>query len=296
MSDQFRKGIILAGGPGTRLYPATLATCKQLLPVYDKPMICYALSTLMLAGIREILLICRPQDIEGFERLLGGGWQLGISIQYAAPPKPEGLAQAFVIGRRFVGNDNVALVLGDNMFYGQGFGEMLERAAGRRHGATVFACQVRDPSRYGVVELDESGNAVSLEEKPQHPKSNLAVTGLYFYDNEVLDVAAHLSLSARGELEITDVNRWYLRRGGLWVERFGREFTWLDMDTPAALSQAANFVEAVEARQGSKIACIEEVAFRMGFIDAAQLEQTAQRFKNSYGDYLRSLLPEAQLV
>ena len=285
-----QKGIILAGGAGTRLHPVTLATSKQLLPVYDKPMVYYPLSTLMLAGIREVLLISTPQDIGPFERLLGDGSRVGISIRYAVQPKPEGLAQAFLIGREFVGPDHVALVLGDNIFYGHRFGEMLRRAAGRPSGATIFAYAVKDPQRYGVVELDSDGNAVSLVEKPAQPKSPYAVTGLYFYDNRVLEIAAGLRPSARGELEITDVNREYLARGELQVELFGRGFAWLDTGTHESFLQAANFVQTVEQRQGLKIACIEEIARYMGFISTEQFERLAQSEDNSYGQYLRELL------
>jgi glucose-1-phosphate thymidylyltransferase len=286
----FEKGIILAGGSGSRLYPITRAVSKQLLPIYDKPMVYYPLSTLMLAGIRRVLVISTPSDIPSYERVLGDGASLGMSIEYAVQPRPEGLAQAFLIGRDFVGPDNVALILGDNIFYGQGFQEKLDRATAQSAGATVFAYAVKDPQRYGVVEFDNEFRPIALEEKPRQPRSNYAVTGLYFYDYQVIDIAASLKPSARGELEITDVNREYLRRGQLRVERFGRGFAWLDTGTPHSLVQAANFVETMESRQGLKIACLEEVAWRKGFIDAAQLDCLAAAYSNSYGDYLRALL------
>ena len=289
-SSCFRKGIILAGGASTRLHPLTLATSKQLLPIYDKPMIYYPLSALMLAGIRDILLISTPRDISGFQRLLGDGSHLGLTMQYAVQARPEGLAQAFVIGRPFVGSEPVALVLGDNIFYGQGFQSMLARATNQSHGATIFGYPVKDPQRYGVVELNEQGVPVSLEEKPANPKSRYAVPGLYLYDNQVLDIAAALQPSDRGELEITDINREYLRRQQLRVELFTRGFAWLDAGTHEALLQASNFVQTIEERQGLKIACIEEIAFSKGFISAAQLESLGRPMNNAYGQYLLSLL------
>ena len=286
----FHKGIILAGGTGTRLYPMTRVISKHLLPVYDKPMIYYPLSVLMLAGIQNILLISTPYDIGNFERLLGEGSQLGISITYAMQPKPAGLAQAFIIARDYVGQDNVALILGDNFFYGQGFQEKLDQAVNRQSGATIFAYAVKDPERYGVVEFDAEGRVLSLEEKPQVPKSNYATTGLYFYDNQVLDIAAEIKPSARGELEITDINREYLVRGQLYVELFGRGFAWLDMGTEESLLQAANFVQTIQSRQGLRISCIEEVAYRKGFITAKQLEELARLPKNGSDKYLYDLL------
>ncbi|MBL9162908.1 MAG: glucose-1-phosphate thymidylyltransferase RfbA [Planctomycetaceae bacterium] len=288
----FKKGIILAGGAGTRLYPLTRAASKQLLPVYDKPMVYYPLSVLMLAGIREVLVISTPEDIGGFQRLLGDGHEIGLSIQYAVQPRPEGLAQAFIIGREFVGRDHCALVLGDNLFYGQSFHAMLMEAAGRREGATIFGYPVKDPERYGVVEFDASGTVISLEEKPSQPRSHYAVPGLYFYDNAVLDIAANLRPSPRGELEITDVNRVYLERGALRVERFSRGFAWLDTGSHESLLQAAQYVQTIEARQGLKIACIEEIAFRKGFINAEQLERLGKAIKNDYGRYLLDVLQE----
>ncbi|OFW32719.1 MAG: glucose-1-phosphate thymidylyltransferase [Acidobacteria bacterium RIFCSPLOWO2_12_FULL_65_11] len=285
------KGILLAGGSGSRLYPLTRAISKQLVPVYSKPMVYYPLSTLMLAGIRDVLVITTVEDQGGFRRLLGDGSELGLRIDYAAQPRPEGLAQAFIIGREFVDGDRVVLALGDNIFYGAHFSDCLLSAAGRQTGATVFGYQVRDPQRYGVVELDARGRAVSIEEKPDKPKSSYAVTGLYFYDNQVVDIAAGLKPSARGELEITDVNRAYLDRGQLHVERLARGTAWLDTGTHESLAQAANYIQAIEERQGLMVACPEEIAYRKGFIGADDLARLARAMHASpYGQYLMRLL------
>jgi glucose-1-phosphate thymidylyltransferase len=295
MAANKTKGIILAGGSGTRLYPVTRAISKQLVPVHDKPMIYYPLSTLMLAGIREILIITTPEDQASFQRLLGDGKELGLQLSYALQPKPEGLAQAFIIGAKFVGKDNVALVLGDNIFYGHGLPEKLRSATSRDEGATVFAYQVRDPQRYGVVEFDAKGTAISLEEKPSAPKSNHAVTGLYFYDNDVLAVAAKLKPSARGELEITDLNKEYLKRGRLHVERLGRGVAWLDTGTHESLLQASTFIQVIEERQALKVACLEEIAFGLGYIDKDALRALAEPMKkNEYGQYLLRLADESR--
>jgi len=287
------KGIILAGGAGTRLYPLTKAVSKQLVPIYDKPMIYYPLSALMLAGIRELLVITTPHEQDGFQRLLGDGRDLGLEVRFATQPNPEGIAQAFLIGKDFVGSSPVALALGDNIFYGHGFPETLRKAANRKAGATVFGYRVRDPERYGVVEFDADGRAVGLEEKPASPRSSFAVTGLYFYDNRVVGIAEQLKPSARGELEITDLNRVYLEKAALFVEKLGRGIAWLDTGTHESLLQASNFIQAIEERQGLKVACVEEIAYRMGYISAAEVARIAEPMKkNAYGQYLLAVIEE----
>jgi len=286
------KGILLAGGLGTRLYPMTRIISKHLLPIYDKPMIYYPLSTLMLTGIRNILLISTPQDIPMYKRLLGDGKELGLSFSYADQPTPGGIAQAFAIGREFVARDSVALILGDNIFYGQGLSGFLQKALAENAGATIFGYVVKDPERYGVAEFDKDGCVIGIEEKPKHPKSNYAITGLYFYDNNVLDIAAGLKPSARGELEITDVNREYLRRGRLRLMKFGRGFAWLDTGTAESLLETAQYFAAIEHRQGLKVACLEETAYRMGYIDAQQVAKLAQNYNGEYRSYLLSVASE----
>ena len=289
------KGIILAGGSGTRLHPITRVVSKQLLPVYDKPMIYYPLSVLMLAGIREILIISTPEDLPKFERLFGDGAQLGLALSYAAQPRPEGLAQAFIIGEPFIGQSNVCLILGDNIFYGHGFPDMLRRAVQLERGGLVFGYWVRDPQRYGVVEFDRAGRVLSVEEKPKTPKSHYAVPGIYFFDNDAANIASGIKPSARGELEITDVINAYLRRGDLRVELLGRGFAWLDTGTPESLLEACTFMETIEKRQGLKVACIEEIAYRMGYISADQVRRLAEPLsKNSYGPYLLQIIEESQ--
>lgn len=285
------KGIILAGGSGTRLHPITRVVSKQLLPVYDKPMIYYPLSVLMLSGLRDILIISTPHDLPLFQELLGDGSRWGLKFSYAEQPRPEGLAQAFIIGSDFIGDDNVCMILGDNIFYGHGLPEKLIKASSRKEGATVFGYWVKDPERYGVAAFDKEGRVVDIEEKPPHPRSNYAVTGLYFYDNRVVGIAAGLKPSARGELEITDVNRAYMKIGALYVEKLGRGLAWLDTGTHESLMQAGNFIQVIEERQGLKVSCVEEIAYHMGYIDASQLEELAKPLiKNGYGQYLIDIL------
>ena len=293
MTQKSRKGIILAGGSGTRLYPITMGTSKQLLPIYDKPMIYYPLSVLMLAGIKDILIISTPEDLPNFEKLLGDGKEIGIKLSYKVQPSPDGLAQAFILGEEFIGNDDVCLILGDNIYYGQGFSEKLKRASEQQVGATVFGYYVNDPERFGVVEFDNSGKALSIEEKPEKPKSNYAVTGLYFYDNRVVEIAKNIKPSHRGELEITDVNNVYLQQGGLNVELLGRGFAWLDTGTHDSLIEASQFVQTIEHRQGLKVACLEEIAFNNGWITVDELKERGEFFKKTgYGQYLLKLYQE----